>query len=145
MNAAPFYFFGLVFLLSIPFWLFDSLVSSQLLPGLPVSAIMPICPGLAAAILVLRAGDPAALRSFLYRVGDCRRMRPRTWFVSLGTMPVVMVLSAAILIATGNTIPPPDFDLIQTLALFCVFFVAAIGEELGWTAYATAPMVKNTV
>jgi membrane protease YdiL (CAAX protease family) len=143
LNSSPFRFFALVFVLSIPFWLYGAFVSTQLLPGLPVSALMAICPGVVAGILVFRSGGPGLLSSFLRRIGDFGRMRPWAWLVSLGTMPVVMVLSAAILVLMGKVLPPFEIGLMQTIGLFALFFVAATAEELGWTAYATGPLVKK--
>ena len=48
MNRSPMKFFLLVFALSIPFWLAGGLTDLQLMPGLPVSALMAFCPMTAA-------------------------------------------------------------------------------------------------
>ena len=141
-DPFPFRFFGVLFLLSIPFWVFGALAGSELLPGLPVSALMAVCPTIAAGLLVWRAGGFADLKALLRSAGDCLRMQPWAWFVALGTMPVVMVLSGVVLVSMGQTLPAPRIDLLQTLTLFAVFFVAATAEELGWTGYATRPLVK---
>jgi uncharacterized protein len=45
-------FFLLVFALSIPFWLVGATAGLQLLPGLPVAALMFVCPATAALICV---------------------------------------------------------------------------------------------
>jgi hypothetical protein len=41
---------------------------------------------------------------------------------------------------TGVPVPAPQFDGLTTIVLFLVFFVAALGEELGWSGYAIDPM-----
>ncbi|MEM1045259.1 MAG: CPBP family glutamic-type intramembrane protease [Pseudomonadota bacterium] len=138
----PYRFFGLLFLLSIPFWLLGALGASDLLPGLPISAIMAVCPAIAGGLLIWHAGGSAPLTAFLRRAGDCAKMRPWAWGVALGTMPIVMVLSAAFLVFSGMVLPPPEIDPLQVLALFALFFVAATAEELGWTGYATRPLVE---
>ncbi|WP_421724337.1 type II CAAX prenyl endopeptidase Rce1 family protein [Bauldia sp.] len=141
-GPRPFVFFGLLFLLSVPFWLFGALIGDALLPGLPVSALMVVAPAIAAGLLVWRAGGAAELTAFLRRAGDFRGMRPWVWLVAFGTMPAVMVLSGVILVAVGAPPPAPQIGLTQTVALFALFFVSATAEELGWTAYATRPLVK---
>jgi hypothetical protein len=51
-NGSPLVFFLLVFTLSVPFWLIGAVTELRLLPGLPVSSLMFVCPAMAAAILV---------------------------------------------------------------------------------------------
>ncbi|MEM9622521.1 MAG: hypothetical protein AAF993_12780, partial [Pseudomonadota bacterium] len=82
---------------------------------------MAICPGLVAGILVFRSGEPGAFASFLRHIFDFRRMRPWAWVVSLGTMPVVMVLSATALVWMGAVLPPFEITLMQTIGLFALF------------------------
>lgn len=139
-DASPFVFLGLVFLVSVPFWLLGTIADRELLPGLPVSAVMVICPALTAAGLVARAGGRSAVWSFFRAAADWRRMRGWAWLVALGTMPAVMLLAGLLQVALGQSLPPPQIDLAVALALFVVFFVAATAEELGWTGYATRPL-----
>ncbi|MEM1428967.1 MAG: CPBP family glutamic-type intramembrane protease [Pseudomonadota bacterium] len=146
MKAAPaprpFVFFGVLFALSVPFWLYGALHGAELLPGLPVSAAMALCPALAAGVLVYYEGNRAALGAFLRRSVDLRRMPLWAWLVAVGTMPAVMAGSAALQWAMGVDLPAPQIGLTQTLALFALFFVAATTEELGWSAYASRPLAR---
>lgn len=57
-------------------------------------------------------------------------------------MPIVMLMSGVIQIAMGDELPQVQFDPVQTLVLFGLFFIAATAEELGWSGYATRPLVK---
>jgi uncharacterized protein len=57
----PLNFFLLVFALSLPFWLAGTLTSFQLLPALPISALMFVCPVAAAAILVYQENKSAGV------------------------------------------------------------------------------------
>jgi membrane protease YdiL (CAAX protease family) len=50
--------------------------------------------------------------------------------------PAVMVLSYAIMRASGLPVPPPHFSLATIALVFVAFFVFGIGEELGWSGYA---------
>jgi membrane protease YdiL (CAAX protease family) len=40
----------------------------------------------------------------------------------------------------GSPVPVPQISLWSTLTLCVVFFVGALGEELGWSGYALDPM-----
>ncbi len=134
-------FFGLLFLMSLPFWLFGALIGGELLPGLPVSAVMALMPVVAAGMLVVRAEGGSGLKSFLGGAVDFRRMAPWAWVVALGTMPTVMLLSAVYQMSVGVDLPAFQFSLGQTAILFAVFFIAATTEELGWTGYAARHLV----
>ena len=63
----PLLFFGLLFFFSLPFWLLGVLASAELLPRLPVSAAMVICPSAAAGFLVFRANGLSAVSSLVTR------------------------------------------------------------------------------
>ncbi len=148
MNATtehryPLQFFGVVFLLSVPFWLFGSFVSKEFLPGLPVSSTMVVCPMIAGAFLVWRSDGVNSLLAFLKEAVYIIDMRFWVWAVAFGTMPLVMLGSALILIGSGKSLPAPEIDIGQALMLFVLFFVAATAEELGWTGYATRPLVQR--
>ncbi len=61
-KRSPLTFFALVFGLSIPFWLIGAATDLQLMPGLPLSALMAFCPlaallGLAGPIDEQKAHD----------------------------------------------------------------------------------------
>ncbi len=143
MNGSPYALFGLVVLLSLPFWLYGALVDGELLPGLPVSSVMVVCPAIAAGLLAYRSGGAAALIALCKRATDFTRMRPWAWLVAFGTMPLVMTLSAVVLLASGENLPAPEISLTQLLGLMALFLVAATLEELGWTAYATGNLVRQ--
>ncbi|WOE74432.1 lysostaphin resistance A-like protein [Alterisphingorhabdus coralli] len=142
-ERSAFTFFALVFLLSIPFWWIGWQADAQILPGLPVSATMVVVPFLTASLLVLRAEGRATLGSFLASVADIRGMKLWVWILAIGTMPFVMLVSAAIQAATGDTLPAPQWDLVQIVLLFGLFFVSALAEEYGWTQFATAPLARR--
>ena len=134
-------FFVLVFGLSVPFWVAGLLTSRQLLPALPVSALGFLCPVTAAAILVYRANGPAGVVALLKRSFDYTRVRSRAWFVpTLLLMPGIMVTSYGVMRLTGVQVPILQFSVLSALVLFCAFFIGALGEELGWSGYATDPL-----
>ena len=55
-------------------------------------------------------------------------------------MPGVMVLSYGLMRLMGVPLPTPQFTVLAALALFLAFFIAALGEELGWSGYVIDPM-----
>lgn len=140
-KHSPFLFFGLVFVLSIPFWVIGALSARQLLPALPVSALAAFCPVAAAAILVYREDKWAGFTSLLNRSFDVRRIRVKAWLVPLLLLePFIMILSFVVMRLTGVPVPVPQFNLLPALGLFAVFLFAGLGEELGWSGYATDPL-----
>jgi membrane protease YdiL (CAAX protease family) len=113
----------------------------HLLPGLPVAALMFVCPVIAALILVYGQNKTAGVMALLKRSFDYNRIGSKVWYAPiLLLMPGVMVLSYGLMRLTGLRIPTPQFPVLATIAMFLVFFVAALGEELGWSGYLIDPM-----
>lgn len=134
-------FFLLVFVLSVPFALLGAVTRLQLMPGIPVSALGFVCPVTAASILMFRENGTPAVRALLRRAFDYARIREKGWYVPiLLLMPTITVLTYALMRSMGLELRPPHFAIPGGLVLFLVFFVAALGEELGWTGYAIDPM-----
>jgi CAAX protease family protein len=143
-SRSPLRFFLLVFALSLPFWLAGTLTSFQLLPSLPVSALMFLCPATAAAIFVYRENKSAGVKAWLQRAFDFKRVKAKIWYVPIILlMPCIMVLSYGAIRLTGVPLPAPQFSVGTMLALFVVFFIGALGEELGWSGYALDPLQEH--
>ena len=140
MPGRTYDFFALVLALSVPFWVLGGSAKDPILPGLPISALMVLAPALAALLLVFKEGRIRAVRKFLKRLIDWQKMTPWAWVVSLGTMPAAMVGSGVWLSFAGQNLPASQTNLGQFLFLFTVFLIAAMAEELGWTAYAARPL-----
>ena len=140
-RRSPLTFFLLVFALSIPFWLIGVATGLRLFAGLPVSSLMTFCPLIAAVILVYREHQPAGVTALLKRAFDYKRITAKVWYVPVVlVMPGVMVLSYGLMRLTGVPLPGPQFPVVAALAMFVAFFVAALGEELGWMGYGIDPM-----
>lgn len=134
-------FFALVFALSIPFWVAGALTARQLLPALPISALGFLCPVAAAAILVYREKGIAGVTGLLKRSFDFNRIKAKAWLVvAIAVQPGVMSLSSLVIRLSGTLIPAPQVSLLSALILLVVFFIAALGEELGWSGYITDPL-----
>ena len=137
-------FFALVFALSMPFWILGSLRPFELLPGLPASALAACTPALAALALRYRHGGLPDVRGLLKRAMDYPRIGRRRWlFASLSLNPMIALLAYAAMSAAGESLPRPAPLTPGILVLFVFFFIGALGEELGWSGYATEPLERR--
>jgi uncharacterized protein len=71
MNSKSLQFFTLVFTLSIPFWLLGFIVKgvTKTLPiELPISALMAVCPLLAAVILVYKKQKMQGVKDLFFEL-----------------------------------------------------------------------------
>jgi CAAX protease family protein len=140
-SRAPLKFFLLVFALSVPFWLIGAALGGQILPGLPVSALGAFCPLAAASILVYRKNKTEGVKELLKRAFDYKRIKAKVWYAPIVLlMPGVMVLTYGLMRLTGAPLPIPQFPVLAAPVMFLAFFVAALGEELGWSGYVIDPM-----
>jgi uncharacterized protein len=143
-SKAPLKFFLLVFVLSVPFWVIGAMTGLQLLPGIPVAALAFVCPGLAAVIHVYHESRAAGVKALLRRSFDYQRIASNFWYLPIVLLlPIVSVLSFGVQRLTGVPVPSPQIAMVPTLGLFLVCFVAAVGEELGWSGYAIDPMQER--
>ena len=136
-------FFVLVFLLSVPFLVVGQIAGS--LPGipnnLPASALMFVCPGAAALILLRVQQGPRSVRRLLRRA---LRVAPARWIVAaVAVFPLLALGSYAVLWLAGAAEPTAGGGWIAVPVYFVVFAVSAFGEELGWTGYATVRLRRQ--
>ena len=143
-GAGPLTFIGLCFGLSVAFWLLGALWTRPLLPGLPSTALMFVCPVGAAAILAGRRGGWGAVAALLARAADYRRIRPWGLACGLIALPVIAAIGSWWAIRlSGAPIPPPSFTLSHAALLTAFMFVAAACEEIGWSGWLTEPFVAR--
>jgi uncharacterized protein len=137
-------FFLLIFALSAPFWLIGSVTDLQLMPGLSVSALMGLCPMVAALILVYRDKGGAGVWALLKRSFDFKRIKSKRWLAPiLLQMPTVSLAVYGLMHLIGMPLPAAQFQLFIALLMFIAFFVEALGEELGWSGYALDPLQER--
>ena len=138
---SPLKFFLLVFALSLPFWLMGAATGLQLMPGLSVSALVAFCPAIAALTLVYKKRGRAGVLTLLKRSFDFKRIKEKRWYVPmLFLMPAVSVAVYALMRLMDMPLPAPEFQLWPALLMLIAFFLSALGEELGWSGYALAPL-----
>ena len=134
-------FVALLLALSLPFWLIGGATGGELLPGLPVGALMFVCPATAASILTYRERGAEGVIALLKRSFDGGRIRPRIWYAPITMlMPGVTAMTCGVMAVSGAHPPPVRLSWGPVLAMLLAFIVAGIGEELGWSGYATDRM-----
>jgi membrane protease YdiL (CAAX protease family) len=140
-GRSPAAFFLLVFALSVPLWWVGSLAPIQLLPGLPLSAITVLCPLIASLILVAFERGFSAVTAHLRRALDFRVIRKKIWYAPiLLLMPATAALAYVAMRVLDLPLPSPALSISLLPALFLLFFLSGMAEELGWSGYALDPL-----
>lgn len=137
-------FLVLVIVLSIPIWL----VGGAKLPlpvNLPVSALTAFVPMIAAAILVFRRRGSKGMKELFQEARDYRNINHKVWYLPiLFLAPFLYLISFVVIRLTGRPLPDPIQIPILWLPVFLLLYlISGAGEELGWTAYATEPMLNR--
>ena len=137
----PWTFFLAVFAVSVPLWVLGGLTSARLMPGLPLSALMFMCTAFIACVYAANAGGTGAVRRLLTRSFDVGRIGSAVWLIlSLLLMPGVLAASYAIMQVAQLPLPVPVVPWSLAPALLLLFFLAAVGEELAWSATVLDPL-----
>jgi membrane protease YdiL (CAAX protease family) len=135
-------FFLLVTVLSAPLWLVGAGMGFELLPGLPVSALAAFCPVAAATIVTFRRRRGVA--ALLARAFDFDRAPSNLWLLAAALLPFAWTAVALVtMLASGRALAPVAVSPVVVVLMILAFFVAALGEELGWSGFATEPLLQR--
>ena len=109
--------------------------------NLPLGALVLVCPMIAALILVYRENGSDGVKQLLKRSFDFKRIKGKIWYVPIFfLMPGLIVLEYGLMKLMGVSLPDLQFPVLTLPVFFLLFFIGAIGEEIGWTGYATDPL-----
>jgi uncharacterized protein len=137
-------FFALVFVLSVPFWILGVIApdTTKILPiKLPISALMAFCPLIAAAILVYKKQKKQGVKQLLKQSFDFKKIKNKKWYIPVVfLMPFIALLSYCYVKMTGGILPEPQISALTVLLFFVLYFIGAVGEELGWSGYIIDPL-----
>ena len=143
-SKFPLAFFLLTFIISVPFWLIAAVTEKFLpkeMPINPIGILMAFCPIIAALILTFRKNGLDSAKELLKRSFDYKRIKRKIWYVPIFfLMPVIMILAYGLMNLMGVSIPDLPFPVVMAPIFFLVYFIFALGEEVGWMGYAIDPM-----
>jgi len=126
-------FFLLVFLLTLPVYALRLVA--------PYTLLMVFNPFIAASALTFREAGSGGVRRLWRRSFDYKRIRRKIWYIPLLLLiPAATILQYGLMRLMGVSIPRLQFPLLMMPVYFLVFFILAIGEEVGWSGYALDPL-----
>ena len=133
------WFFGLVLILSLPFYALGATSASlPFVPALPISALGACVPMISALVLLARQSGASAALALFASAFSVRTIPNTGWtLVALAIMPLSFGVTSALVWLSGAAMPTlhllPASVIIPAFALF---FLGAVGEEIGWQGYA---------
>jgi membrane protease YdiL (CAAX protease family) len=129
----------ILFALSVPFWILAALEPdfSKYLPlHLPISALMFVCPLIVSLIITYQEAGMKGVKKLFKRVFDMHRVKRAWWYTPLILfMPIILIISYAIMVLLGRSLPPFEISIVNIFLLFTIYFIAAACEELGWMGF----------
>jgi membrane protease YdiL (CAAX protease family) len=115
---------------------------TKILPiKLPISALMTFCPLIAAAILIYKDRKMQGVKDLLKSAFDFKKIKNKRWYLPIVfLMPLIALLSYWYMKITAVIIPEPSLSFLAVFLFFFVYFIGAIGEEVGWSGYVIEPL-----
>lgn len=132
-------FFSLVFVISIPFWVIATITGhlpKEIPINLPISALMAFCPLIAVLILTHKEEKNRDIKNLIKRVFDYKKIKNKIWYIPIiFLMPAIIFLSYGVMWLLILPLPEPYIPLEMVPVFLLMFFISAIGEEVGWSGY----------
>ena len=143
-NKSPLKFFLIVYGLSIPLWIIETMIDVKGLPlDIPVTDILAaFTPLIAASILIYKEEGRVGINKLFQRILDFARISKKIWYVPIIFLPSFIYLLIYIIIYFSG-LPVASklhVSFLSIPVLFIFFFVGAIAEETGYMGYAIEPM-----
>ncbi len=146
-KKSPLIFFLLVYGLSFPFWIIETMVDIKGLPlDIPITDILAaFAPLTAASILVYKEEGSMGIKKLFGRIFDVLRITQKGWYVPIIFLPALLY---SLIYLTyrflGLSLPGQWIISFPSIPLFLsVFFIGAVVEETGYMGYAIDPMQER--
>ena len=147
VKRSPLKFFILVFGLSIPLWIIETMIDVKGLPlDIPITDIVAaFTPLIAAIILVYKEEGRNGVKELLKRILDFKGITKKIWYVPIIFLPFLMYLLIYLVLRLMDSSLPIEFHIsfLSIPFLFMFFFLGAIAEETGYMGYAVEPMQER--
>jgi len=129
------------FLVALPLYIPVALFARmQLAPNVSLFNLATFVPALSALILVYKKNKGAGVKALLRRSYDFRQIKLKIWYLPVFFLyPVIVFVQYGLAILSGSEVSSPHFSFATPIVLVALF-IAALGEELGWTGYLFDPM-----
>ena len=135
-------FFGLVFIISLPFYFLASLVPDEM--AMFMGLTLALAPISAALILVFRENGVDGAKRLLKRSFDYKRITNKLWYIPIFFLfPILFLFALGLMIFMGIPLPDPITPVLAVPVAFLAFFLFALFEEVGWMGYAFDPMQER--
>jgi len=137
-NRSPILFILVVFVLTLPFYLFGnhSVLPKSFHIYAPAFIFASILPVFVASLFRYRERRWDGVRDLWKNILDYKRIRDRRWLIPiLLLMPTTLAASYFLMPLIGKSIPDPHVPFLMAPVFFAVFFILAMGEEAGWSGY----------
>ena len=138
-------FFILIFALSLPFYVLclmasrNVILQKEVIPA--IVAIFAFVPLLAALLITAKRKGWKGARNLLGKAFDLKRITKKFWLIpALLLLPLIFTLTLGFMYVIGQPIPAAMFPVSVLPFVFVIYFVLAIGEEVGWMGFAYQPM-----
>ncbi len=147
-NRSPLKFFLIVFGLSIPLWIIDSMIDAKrtsLLNFSIIDIITAFIPLIAGCILIYKEEGKSGVYKLFKRIFDYSRITKKIWYMPIIFLPFLMYLLIYTVIYVLGLSLPNEFHIsfLSIPVLFCLFFIGAVAEEIGYMGYAVEPMQEQ--
>jgi len=138
-------FFLLTFFLTLPIDILIVLIGKNIILSpdmvfaiVPLTALAPIG---AALILTFRESGKDGVKKLLARVFDHKRIEKKIWYIPIFfLMPFLYLLAWGAAVLMEQPLIAAPFPIVALPVVILIFFIMALGEEIGWMGYAFEPM-----
>ncbi|MEW9034157.1 MAG: CPBP family intramembrane glutamic endopeptidase, partial [Planifilum fimeticola] len=138
------YFCLMVFVFSFFLWLMAGEGDLGLPINLPASSLMAFFPLATACIIAYGEEKGKGVMNLFNRVIDFSPLRRKVWyFPALLLMPAALLVSYLFMSLMDSPLPEPELHLPMIPVFFAIFFIGAVGEEVGWMAFVVDPLQQR--